>query len=55
MRGLPSFYRYWRGVLAVTVVVYLFSLVDGIIACPHDGLTACALYQIPLRRLINFR
>ena len=27
--------------MGVTVVVYLFSLIDGVIACPHDGLVAC--------------
>lgn len=60
VRGLPSFYRYWRVVVGVTVVVYLFSLVDGVIACPHDGLTACAafprfpnLYRQPLLCLFN--
>ena len=37
---LPSIHLYWRIVVAVTVVVYLFSLIDGVIACPHDGLTA---------------
>lgn len=38
---LPGIHQYWRVVVAVTAVVYLFSLVDGIIACPHDGLVAC--------------
>ena len=38
---LPGIYMYWRIVVAITVVVYLFSLIDGVIACPHDGLVAC--------------
>ena len=43
VRGLPGMYRYWKVVVAVTAVVYVFSLLDGVIACPHDGLVACAL------------
>ena len=38
---LPGIHLYWRVVVAVNVIVYLFSLIDGVIACPHDGLTAC--------------
>ena len=50
VRGLPYIYRYWKVVVAVTAVVYGFSLVDGVIACPHDGLTACAHFRkIPLK------
>ena len=38
---LPSIHQYWRVVVGVTVIVYLFSMIDGVIACPHDGLIAC--------------
>lgn len=38
---LPGIHQYWKVVVAVTVIVYIFSLIDGVIACPHDGLTAC--------------
>ena len=38
---LPGIHLYWRIVVAINVIVYLFSLIDGVIACPHDGLTAC--------------
>lgn len=37
---LPGIHQYWRIVVAVTVIVYLFALIDGVIACPHDGLIA---------------
>jgi len=52
--GLPEIYRYWRGVVAVTAVVYAFSLVDGVIACPHDGLTARASAKLRLLRRESF-
>lgn len=52
--GLPSFYRYWKVVVAVNIVVYLFSLIDGVIACPHVGLTARAPPQIPGCRVAAF-
>lgn len=38
---LPFIHSYWRVVFGVTIAVYLFSLVDGVIACPHVGLVAC--------------
>ena len=38
---LPTIYQYWRVVVAITVIVYFFSLIDGIVACPHVGLVAC--------------
>ena len=47
---LPSIHRYWRVVVAVTAVVYLFSLIDGVIACPHDGLIARMLGIAPQPR-----
>ena len=47
VRGLPSMYRYWKVVVGITAVVYVFSLVDGVIACPHDGLVACEFPSSP--------
>ena len=41
VRGLPEMYRYWKVVVAITAVVYAFALVDGVIACPKDGLNSC--------------
>ena len=38
---LPGIHLYWRIVVVVTAGVYLFSLIDGIVACPHIGLEAC--------------
>ena len=38
---LPFIHAYWRVAFGVTIAVYLFSLVDGVIACPHVGLVAC--------------
>lgn len=37
---LPGIHLYWRIVVGVTIIVYLFSLVDGVVACPHVGLRA---------------
>ena len=45
---LPGVHQYWRVVVGITAIVYLFSLIDGVIACPHDGLTACMLNMIRL-------
>lgn len=47
---LPGIHLYWQIVVAFTAVVYLFSLIDGIVACPHDGLEARTLHS-PLSSL----
>ena len=37
---LPSMYKFWKGALVFTGVVFAFAVCDGFIACPKSGAEA---------------
>ena len=47
---LPGLYNFWKGALAIAIVVYLFTLCAVPLSCPRPGFDARKV-QIPMRRL----
>ena len=37
---LPRVFKFWKGVLIFTTLVFAFAICDGFIACPKQGLAA---------------
>ena len=37
---IPPMYRFWKGVLVFTGLVFAFTMCDGFVACPKTGLKA---------------